>query len=232
MATDKSHYEVLGVARNASPEEIRRSYRALARRLHPDALASGSGGAATSHSGRSSDRAVTMAEVNHAWDVLSDPLRRREYDASLIVGHPHGRLNSDVPRSNYGTRNDARSGTRHGNSADSDVFERREMLFDGPRFPWRAMLILAAVGSIAVLTAHASTTPDVPFAPDQLLQPGSCVEFDQNNDAVEVLCTGPHDGVVRQFVPIDHSCPMDTEAHRDRQGMGKACVDLVAENPD
>lgn len=226
MATDRSHYEVLGVARDASPDEIRRSYRALARRLHPDALAnetsetSSSLSGSSSRSGRGVDRAVTMADVNHAWDVLSDPLRRREYDASLNAGTTYGRSHNDAPRSN------PESG------AESVVFGRREILFDGPRFPWRAMLILAAVGSIAVLTAHASTTPDVPFAPDQLLQAGSCVEFDQNNDAVEVLCTGPHDGVVRQFVPIDHSCPMDTEAHRDRQGMGKACVDIVAENPD
>ena len=69
MAT---HYERLGVAPDASTEEIQRAYRLLARRHHPDVAPD-------------ADRA-TMAAINGAWAVLGDPVRRRSYDAGL--GHP------------------------------------------------------------------------------------------------------------------------------------------------
>ena len=69
MAT---YYELLGVEPAASAEEIQRAYRLLARRHHPDVAPD-------------ADRA-TMAAINGAWAVLSDPVRRRNYDAGL--GHP------------------------------------------------------------------------------------------------------------------------------------------------
>lgn len=66
MTTDP--YEVLGVAGDASADEIHFAYRDLARRLHPDA-----GGADVSE----------MARVNDAWRILSDPARRVAYDAAV-----------------------------------------------------------------------------------------------------------------------------------------------------
>lgn len=71
MAT---HYEVLGVAPDASGEEIQKAYRVLARRHHPDV----SPGA---------DPAV-MAAINGAWMVLGDPVQRRDYDAQLRRPEP------------------------------------------------------------------------------------------------------------------------------------------------
>ncbi|MEY2432723.1 MAG: molecular chaperone DnaJ [Acidimicrobiaceae bacterium] len=65
-------YHVLGVASEASADEIHVAYRRLARRLHPDA-----GG---------SD-AAQMALVNDAWRILSDPARRLAYDATVGT-HP------------------------------------------------------------------------------------------------------------------------------------------------
>ncbi len=67
------HYDVLGVARDASPDEVRRAYLALAREHHPDRL------------GGSHDR---MRAVNEAWATLSDPERRRTYDRSLAPAAP------------------------------------------------------------------------------------------------------------------------------------------------
>ncbi|WBU38931.1 molecular chaperone DnaJ [Homoserinibacter sp. YIM 151385] len=65
MAAD--HYEVLGVARDASPEDIKKAYRRLARELHPDVNPSG-------------EAAERFKDVTHAYDVLSDPAQRERYD--------------------------------------------------------------------------------------------------------------------------------------------------------
>lgn len=62
-----NHYTVLGVAPGASLEVIKAAHRTLARKHHPDL-----GG-----------DAAECARVNIAWDVLSDPKRRRIYDVLL-----------------------------------------------------------------------------------------------------------------------------------------------------
>lgn len=70
------HYEELGVSPQATTAEIRASYLALARRFHPDGLASAT----------DADRAAAaerMARVNAAWTVLGDDVRRARYDAAL-----------------------------------------------------------------------------------------------------------------------------------------------------
>lgn len=61
------HYEVLGVDRNATPEEIKKAYRRLARELHPDV-------------NPSADASEKFKLVTHAYDVLSDPHERAQYD--------------------------------------------------------------------------------------------------------------------------------------------------------
>ncbi|WP_248149616.1 molecular chaperone DnaJ [Microbacterium aoyamense] len=61
------HYEVLGVSRDASVDEIKKAYRRLARELHPD----------VNPGEEASER---FKEVTHAYDVLSDPKQRERYD--------------------------------------------------------------------------------------------------------------------------------------------------------
>jgi len=61
------HYEVLGVSRDATPDEIKKAYRRLARELHPD----------VNPGAEASER---FKEVTHAYDVLSDPKQRQQYD--------------------------------------------------------------------------------------------------------------------------------------------------------
>ncbi len=67
------HYEVLGVDRAATPEEIKKAYRRLARELHPDV-------------NPSEDAAERFKLVTHAYDVLSDPEQRERYDLGPQAG--------------------------------------------------------------------------------------------------------------------------------------------------
>ena len=59
------HYDVLGVDRQATPEEIKKAYRKLARELHPDV-------------NPSPDASERFKDVTHAYDVLSDPQQREQ----------------------------------------------------------------------------------------------------------------------------------------------------------
>ena len=70
MANKRSYYDVLGVKRDASDDEIKKAFRKLAAKYHPDA-----GG----------DEAK-FKEVSEAYTTLSDPQKRREYDQLLMFG--------------------------------------------------------------------------------------------------------------------------------------------------
>ena len=84
----------------------------------------------------------------------------------------------------------------------------------------------AVVGAAVVLGAAALTEPAQPPRPDNVLEPGSCVVIEANDDAREVTCAGNADDlVVVRLVPLDGRCPVGLSAHRDRQGMGIACVE-------
>jgi molecular chaperone DnaJ len=56
---------------------------------------------------------------------------------------------------------------------------------------------------------------------------GSCVEIEDNGDAREVMCDGNNEGVVEALIPADGICPVGSEVHRDKQGMGLVCVRLA-----
>lgn len=64
----KTHYDALGLKRDATPEEIKEAYRRLRGGLHPD---------------RDGGDTEAMAALNAAYTVLSDPIQRTAYDAKL-----------------------------------------------------------------------------------------------------------------------------------------------------
>ncbi|HCI67820.1 MAG TPA: molecular chaperone DnaJ [Oscillibacter sp.] len=68
MADKRDYYEVLGVAKGASEDEIKKAYRALAKKYHPDA----------NKDDKSAE--AKFKEINEAYSVLSDKEKRAQYD--------------------------------------------------------------------------------------------------------------------------------------------------------
>ena len=98
------YYRVLGVPRDATPEQIKKAFRKLARQHHPDVS-------------KAPDAAARMKAVNEAYSVLSDPEQRATYDAG-----GHARATAPPPGA------DAQRRRRFEDSAFdaffSDLFER------------------------------------------------------------------------------------------------------------
>jgi len=76
-STKRDYYEILGVPRNASQEEIKKAYRRLVRKYHPDIC-------------KKPECEEKFKEINEAYQVLSDPEKRKIYDAYGHAGLEQG----------------------------------------------------------------------------------------------------------------------------------------------
>jgi curved DNA-binding protein len=103
----KDYYEVMGVARDASADEIKRAYRRLARKYHPDVS-------------KEKDAEARFKEVGEAYEVLRDPEKRAAYDQ--LGRRPAGEEFRPPPNWNFDFEGEDRPGEH------SDFFDQ---LFGG-----------------------------------------------------------------------------------------------------
>jgi molecular chaperone DnaJ len=111
MSSKRDYYEVLGVGRSATPEEIKKTYRQLARKCHPDAS-------------DAPDAETRFKELNEAYEVLSDAEKRATYDRFGHAGLGGAGLGfgfrdpleifEEVLGRGFGFRTSARRGPRRG----------------------------------------------------------------------------------------------------------------------
>jgi DnaJ-class molecular chaperone len=114
--TQRDYYQVLGLDRTASADDIKKAYRRLARQVHPD-LHSGS---------KKSEMEKKFKELNAAHEVLSDPDKRKKYDQ---YGSNWEQAEAyDQARRQAGARGESGPETSFGGEGFSDLFEN---LFKG-----------------------------------------------------------------------------------------------------
>lgn len=105
-------YSTLGVARTASDDEIKRAYRRLARRFHPDVS-------------KDADADGKFKAMKEAYEVLKDPVKRAAYDRFGASGH--GGMNTESPtpwEHNFACRDGFTThGAQAGEPGYSEIFE-------------------------------------------------------------------------------------------------------------
>lgn len=114
----ENHYSMLGVSRDATAEQIKKAYRTLARKYHPDLS-------------KEADAEARMQEINVAYDVLGDENKKRQYDFEL-----------NQPQGNFGSYGQNSGSSQQGFAAEDyanfeDLFGRFGSGFGGSDFQYQ-----------------------------------------------------------------------------------------------
>ncbi|MDO8449541.1 MAG: DnaJ C-terminal domain-containing protein [Rhodoferax sp.] len=105
----KDYYSIMGLERTATQDEIKRAYRALARKYHPDVS-------------KESNAEARFKEVGEAYEVLKDPEKRAAYD-QLGANWKGGQEFRPPPDWNAGFETSGRGFSEHEAAEHSDFFE-------------------------------------------------------------------------------------------------------------
>mgnify|MGYP001478965081 CR=1 FL=1 len=119
MAAKRDFYEVLGVSKNASADEIKKAYRKLALEWHPD---------------RNKDAKAheKFKEINEAYAVLSDPGKKQNYDQfGTADGNPFGGFGGGGRQGPFTYTYSSQGGSPFGGADFIDPFDIFEQFFGG-----------------------------------------------------------------------------------------------------
>ena len=127
MSTKRDYYEVLGLSRNASDQEIKKAYRKLAKKYHPD-----------SNAGNARAEEI-FKEITEAYGVLSDPEKKKLYDQFGHAAFEGGGAYQDTGnpftgQGHWQTSGDGSGGSWqsfHFNGNDADMDDLLKNLFGG-----------------------------------------------------------------------------------------------------
>lgn len=125
----RGYYAILEVSERASYQEIKRSYRKLARKYHPDRNAA-------------SGAEETIKKINQAFEVLSNREKRRQYDSDILLTeflpNDHEQTPNDLHESSsIGSQNSSPGSFKHSNTfwnkASNKATDETKTMLDTPR---------------------------------------------------------------------------------------------------
>lgn len=195
QSTKKDYYELLGVPRNATQEDIKRAYRKLARKYHPDF-------------NKDPSAQERFKEINEAYQVLSDPEKRKLYDqyghAAFTAQAGEG-FSQDVFTTNIG---DIFEEVFRGFGFE-DIFQRatreRRRVY---RRPAKGEDVYYTV-DVSLEEAYRGTTTKVSYSREVLCDFCHGSGFDSSKkERVCPTCGGKGEVYQRQFfITISQTCP-------------------------
>lgn len=177
---NKDYYELLGVQRTATPDELKKAYRKLAMEYHPDR-------------NKSKEAESKFKEINAAYEVLSDPQKKQTYDSVGHTAYESGGAGGGAQGGQYGpfTYTYNGSGNPFEGTGFSDPFDIFEQFFGGsspfgrqkPAYSFRIDFMEAVKGTEKKVTLEGkSKTIKVPAG----VQTGSRIRFDDFDVVIDV----------------------------------------------
>ena len=120
MSNKRDYYEVLGISKGATEQEIKKAYRSLAKKYHPDV-------------NKEPDAEAKFKEINEAYEVLSDPQKKATYDQFGFAGMDGSQTGSGFSSAGFDDINDIFSSMFGGGFGGFGGFGQSRQASNAPR---------------------------------------------------------------------------------------------------